>query len=150
MTEPESLGAVEIAVIEFPSTEFDGSIAPALAGVINAGTVTILDLVFVTKHADGNVGVLELSELGVAAAPFLELDGSAGGLLSEQDLVLAASVLAPSQSAAVVVWENTWSRRLVRAIADAGGHLLAHDRLDARTVQAALDALESTDEEAGC
>jgi hypothetical protein len=148
-TEPSrsSLGPVEVAVVEFPGSRFDGRIAPALAEVIESGVVSILDLVFITKDSDGATTTFELAELGEGddARAYLELDGAAGGLLGQSDLQRAAELLEPGSSAAVIVWENSWARRLVTALRDSGGRLVAHDRLDAETVQTALDSLTTLD-----
>ena len=140
----EMLGPVELAVIEFPGSQFKGEIAPALADLVDNDIVHIIDLVFVTKNDDGSIDAIELSDLPAEeASAFDDLDGEAGGLLSDADLDLASQVLAPGSSAALIVWENTWARRLVTAIKDAGGRLVAHDRLDAETVQEALASADS-------
>ena len=141
MPDEELLGPVELAVLEFPGSQFKGDIVPALAELVDSGIVRILDLVFVTKNDDGSVDAIELAELSEEeAAAFDDLDGEVNGLLSDSDLELAAEVLDVGSSAALIVWENTWARRLVTAIGNAGGRLVAHDRLDAETVQAALAA----------
>jgi hypothetical protein len=147
MADTEALGPVEVAVVVFPDSRFDGRIAPALAEVIEAGVVSILDLVFITKDADGATAAFELADLGEGedARAYLDLDGAAGGLLGENDLQRAGELLEPGSSAAVIVWENSWARRLVTAIRESGGRLVAHDRLDGQTVQSALDALEGLD-----
>jgi hypothetical protein len=44
----------------------------------------------------------------------------------------------------LIVWENTWARELTSAIGRAGGLLVAHDRLDAATVQEALAASDES------
>ncbi len=133
------IGPVELAVIEFPGSRFKGEIVPALADLVNEGIVSILDVVFVTKADDGTVLGLELADLDEEdAAAFDDLDGDINGLLSDEDLQIAGEALSPGSSAALIVWENTWARRVVGAIKDAGGRLVAHDRLDAETVQAAL------------
>ena len=117
----------------------------ALADLVNEGIVSILDVVFVTKADDGTVVGLELADLDEAeSAAFDDLEGEINGLLSEEDLEIAGEALSPGSSAALIVWENTWARRIVGAIADAGGRLVAHDRLDAETVQAALAASQDT------
>jgi uncharacterized membrane protein len=140
----EMLGPVELAVIEFPGSQFKGEIAPALADLVDNDIVHIIDLVFVTKNDDGSIDAIELSDLPAEeASAFDDLDGEAGGLLSDADLDLASEVLAPGSSAALIVWENTWARRLVTAIKGAGGRLVAHDRLDAETVQEALASADS-------
>jgi len=53
------VGPVEYVVIEFPGNQFNGEVAPALARLVESGTVRIIDLVFVLKDADGNVTSLE-------------------------------------------------------------------------------------------
>jgi Family of unknown function (DUF6325) len=137
--EPSVGGPIELAVIEFPGSNFTGEIAPELADIVGRGIVTILDLVFVTKQLDGSVTSMELANLDEQyAAPFKALEGEVNGLLSEADLQTTGAALSPGSSAVVVVWENTWARRLATAVVRSGGRLVAHDRLDAEAVQEAL------------
>ena len=76
MSDGTTLGPVEIAVIGFPENKFTGEIAPAIADLVESGTVSILDLVFITKDEDGSVAGVELSELDdEVAAPYHDLDG---------------------------------------------------------------------------
>jgi uncharacterized membrane protein len=141
MAEVSPTASVELAVIEFPGSKFTGEIAPALADLIGREIVTILDLVFVTKDLDGAVESIELMNLeDELAAPFRDLDGEVNGLLSDGDLQTAGAALTPGSSAVLIVWENTWARELTGAVVRAGGRLVAHDRLDAATVQEALAA----------
>ena len=66
-----------------------------------------------------------------------------GGLLSEDDLMRVAQELEPNSSAAVLVWENVWARRVAQAVREAGGMLVAFDRLPHDAVQEAREwALE--------
>ena len=58
-----SIGPVEILVISFPGNKFNGDVAPALAELVQTGLIRVIDLVFVTKDAAGDVVALELSEL---------------------------------------------------------------------------------------
>ena len=139
MSDDTTRGPVEIAVIGFPGSRFTGEIAAALADLTSRGTVTIIDLVLVTKDDSGTVTGVELSDLDDAdRAPFDDIGGEVRGLLSDDDLTIAGELLEPGDTAALIVWENTWARTLVDAIRGAGGSLLAHDRIDAETVQAAL------------
>jgi uncharacterized membrane protein len=134
-------GAVEIAVIEFPGSQFNGEIAPALAELVDAGIVTIIDLVFVTKDEDGTVEGVELADIEEEIAnAFAGVEGDVKGLLSDEDVQTAGEALSPGSSAVLIVWENTWARRFVGAVRDSGGRLVAHDRIDAETVAAALAA----------
>ena len=62
------LGPVELLFVEFPGNQFSGEIAPALQELVQAGTIRVIDLVFVAKDADGNVVGIELEDLHEDAA----------------------------------------------------------------------------------
>ena len=65
------------------------------------------------------------------------------GLLNDEDLVSIAEELEPDSSAAVIVWENVWARKVTQAMRDAGGILVTFERLPHEVVQAAREwALE--------
>jgi hypothetical protein len=54
-----------------------------------------------------------------------------------------AEGLDPDMSAAMIVWENVWARKVTQAMRDAGGVLLAFDRIPHEVVQEAREwALE--------
>ena len=61
-------------------------------------------------------------------------------VLAKGDLELAAESLDPGSSALLVVWENTWASRMVRALRDADFRLLAHERIPADAVTSAMNA----------
>jgi len=136
-----SLGPVEYALIKFPGSNFTGEIAPALAELVDTGTVRVIDLVFITKDAEGNVEALELSGLDAEeAAPFERAGVDVGELLSAEDIEIAAEALEPGSSAGLIVWENAWAVRFVESIRNADGVLLAHERIPGEIVDAALAA----------
>ncbi len=137
----EARGSVELAVIAFPGSQFKGEIVPALADLVDSGVVSILDLLVVSKSEEGDVLAIELGEMEDGGM-FDDLDGDVMGLLSDEDIETAGELLEPGNTAALIVWENTWARNLITAIQDAGGELVAHDRLDAETVNAALATVE--------
>ena len=140
MTEAEEIGPVEYLIAAFPGNQFRGEIAPALADLVEAGTIRIIDIAFVTKSADGEVEAFELSELQSDVRDALDslgIDGS--GLLNEDDLADAAAALEPDSSAALLVWENTWAAELARALRGAGGEVVATGRVPHDTVLAARE-----------
>jgi hypothetical protein len=47
------LGPVELLVIRFPGNRFRGELVPALAELVAAGTVRIIDFLFVKKDSAG-------------------------------------------------------------------------------------------------
>lgn len=139
------LGPVEFLLVEFPGSQFKGNIVPALKELVDAGIIRILDLVFVEKASDGSVVAVELTDTdSEVAAAFEALDGDVAGLLSEEDLELAAEELSAGSSAALLVWENVWASRLVHALRQADGKLLANDRIPADIVNAAIAASDNT------
>ena len=56
----DEIGPVDYAVIAFPGNQFNGEIAPALADLVEAGTIRLIDVAFVSKDAGGEVTAFEL------------------------------------------------------------------------------------------
>lgn len=137
------IGPVEYIVIAFPGNEFKGEIVPALADLIANDTVRIIDLVFIKKDADGTVTAFEYDELDEAAA-FVELDGEAGGLLGDEDTTIAAEMLEPNSSAALIVWEDRWAAPLATAVRNAGGIVVAGERIPHAIVEEAIAELAAS------
>ena len=141
----EEIGPVDYLVVAFPGNQFKGEIGPALAELVEDGTIRIIDIAFVAKDEEGNAVAMELTELDEDVQAGLEKMGiEVGGLFNEDDLMDAADDLPPNSSAALLVWENVWARKVAQAMRDAGGELLAFDRLPHEVVQAAREwALEA-------
>lgn len=140
----EEIGPVDYAIVAFPGNRFRGEIAPAIAELVDDGTIRIIDIAFVGKDEAGNAVAMELTELDPDVQEGLEKAGiEVGGLFNEDDLMDAADGLEPNSSAALLVWENVWARKVAQAMLDAGGELLAFERLPHDVVQAAREwALE--------
>jgi len=136
------IGPVDYMIVAFPGNEFRGEIAPALADLIEAGTIRVIDLAFVGKSADGEVVAFELTDLDPEVREGLEKIGvEVSGLFNEDDLMSAGEELEPNTSAALLVWENVWARDVAQKLRDAGGVLLDFERLPHEVVQAARDAV---------
>jgi hypothetical protein len=136
----EEIGPVDYAVIVFPGNRFRGEIAPAIADLIDAGTIRVIDIAFVGKDADGTAVAMEMTELDPDVQEGLAKIGvEVGGLFSDDDLMQAAEGLEPNSSAALLVWENVWARKVAQAMRDAGGTMVAFDRLPHDVVQAARE-----------
>ena len=140
----DEIGPVDYAVIAFPGNRFRGEIGPALSDLVESETIRIIDIAFVGKNPDGDVVALELTELDPDVQASLDSAGiEVGGLLNEEDLTSTADALEPDSSAALIVWENVWARRVTQAMRDAGGVLVAFERIPHEVVQAAREwALE--------
>ena len=140
----EEIGPVDYAVIAFPGNRFRGEIAPALSELVDAGTIRVIDVAFVGKNAEGDAVAMELMELDPDVQEGLDKAGVVvGGLFNQDDLMDIAADLEPETSAAVLVWENVWARKVTQAMRDAGGQVVAFERLPHEVVQAAREwALE--------
>jgi uncharacterized membrane protein len=125
----EITAPVDLVLLGFPGNKFTGDVAPALADLVSSGTVRILDLVFITKDADGNVAGVELDQLGDVAAGFEDVDGEVSGLLTDEDIAAAGEELDLNSSAALLMFENTWASKFVSAVRAANGELIAHERI---------------------
>ena len=140
------LGPVEYVIIEFPGNRFKGDIVPALAELVASNTIRIIDLVFIKKDAAGQIRSFELSDLAHDEAVIFEtLDGEVDNLLNEEDISIAAEMLQPNSSAAMMVFEDVWATRLGDAIIRASGRLVDNARIPANIVETALQASGITD-----
>ena len=74
----EQLGPVEFMMFGFPGNRFRGEIAPALGDLVEAGTIRIIDITFLTKDADGTVAGLEVTDLEPEVQAGLERLGASG------------------------------------------------------------------------
>jgi Family of unknown function (DUF6325) len=134
------IGPVEYAIVAFPGNKFTGQIAPALADLVAAGTIRIIDLAFVGKDAEGEVLAFELTDLEPDIQEALARSGAeASGLLNEDDLAAAAEELEPNSSAMLVVWEDVWAAKLAQAVRDADGVVLDLERIPHEVVMAARE-----------
>ena len=139
-----SIGPVEYLIVAFPGNQFKGEIIPALADLVEAGTIRIIDLAFVMKDADGAVVTAELGDLDSEVfKAFDALSPETMGLLNEEDLAAAGEELDPNSSAALLVWEDTWATTLRDAIVNAGGELLDLERVPYEVVNAAVEFAET-------
>jgi Family of unknown function (DUF6325) len=136
----DEIGPVDYAVIAFPGNRFNGAIAPALADLVESGTIRLIDAAFVSKEANGEVVAFEFTELAPDVQEALDaLHIEVQGLFSDEELVAAGEELEPNTSAALLVWENVWARNVAQAIREAGGMLVAFDRIPHDVVQAARE-----------
>ncbi len=136
----EEIGPVEYLIVAFPGNRFNGRIGPALADLVQAGTIRIIDIAFVGKDENGEVDGFEISDLDPEVQEALaSLGADPSGLFNEEDLLAAGEELDPDMSAALLVWENVWAREVAQAMRDSGGVLLDYDRVPHEVVQAARD-----------
>ena len=134
------IGPVQCAVFGFPGSNFKGEIAPALADLVDKGTIRVLDLVFAMKDLEGNVAVLELDQLDDEhRAPWAGINDEPSGILNDDDVDAIADALEPGDAAALLVWEDVWAGPFAQAVRNADGELILYERIPYDLVVAALD-----------
>jgi hypothetical protein len=139
-------GPIEVVVITFPGSRFNGAVLPELERLVAANTINIVDGLFVNVAEDGARTVVEIDdaeltdELGQLAALFDEF----AELLSEEDLDELTMGLSPGDSALALVFEHTWANGFSQAVRDSGGVLTASFRVPAPVVDEVLAALAET------
>jgi uncharacterized protein DUF6325 len=145
-TDVEETGPIDYLVVEFPGSRMTGEGLPLLVDLVEKGIIRILDLVFVTRGTDGSITAMEISDFdGDGQLDLAVFEGASSGLLSDEDVSEATSVIEPGNSAGILVYENVWAGPLAAAIRRGGGQLVASGRIPVQAVLAQLDAMESAD-----
>ncbi|KRC89761.1 hypothetical protein ASE25_09450 [Terrabacter sp. Root85] len=132
------MGPIHYVMVAFDQPDFHGRLAQELAVLVDAGAVRLLDLVFVSRAADGAVSILEVDALPVDADAYDDVEGEFGGLVSDADLDQVADLLEPDTAGALLVWENTWAERFVSALAETGGVVVDEGFVPVETMETAL------------
>lgn len=144
-TDIDELGPIDYLVVEFPADrEPDGSALPLLVDLVDRGIIRVLDLAFVRRELDGTVIGIDMADVGLTGDVDVTLFASASsGLLDEDDLSEAGSVLEPGCSAAILVYENTWAAPFATALRRNGAQLVADGRIPVQALLAAAEALDA-------
>ncbi len=137
-----TVGPVEYLVVGFPDGFANDDIAPALAELVDNKVLRILDVVFLSKDATGDVSIVEVDELDDAVA-FAEIDGKFGGLIGPEDIGFVGEELEAPSSAVILLVEDLWATPLAEAIDRAGGFLVGGARIPDDIVETAFGDLAS-------
>ncbi|MDZ5623046.1 DUF6325 family protein [Nocardioides bizhenqiangii] len=142
----DQMGPVDYIVVEFPGSKMTGEGFPLLLDLADRGIIRILDLVFVTKSHDGAVQGVAITDLdGDGELDLAVFEGAASGLLGEDDIAEAGTVIEPGSSAGILVYENLWAAPLASALRRGGGQLVASGRIPVQALLASVEAAEAAD-----
>jgi hypothetical protein len=135
-----SVGPVDVVVADFPSeTLHGGRLTNILGDLVSTNSVRIFDLVFVRRIDAQQVEILEADDLDDELKIMLaQLDGQSDSMLSDEDVRAAADRVPAGHTAIVVAWENIWAARMADDVVEAGGAIVAHERVPADVVEAAV------------
>jgi hypothetical protein len=137
----DELGPVDYLVVEFPAktANFTGAIATELARLHDSGTIRVMDILILTKGADGSVDADELSNVG-ELDELRGIEAQLAQTLSEEDVYHLAAAMDPGSTAGVLIYENLWAAPFASAVRHAGGQLIATGRIPVQAIIAAVDA----------
>ena len=91
---------------------------------MDRGLIRILDLMFLSKDADGNTTAVEIADIDGDGAPdFMVFEGASSGLIGDEDKDEAGNAMEPDTAALLIVFENRWAAPFAKAMREAGGQL---------------------------
>jgi hypothetical protein len=139
----DELGPVDYLVVEFPPgvSHFTGEMAEELAKLVVSGTIRMLDLVILTKDADGEIDALEIEDLE-QIDELRTAETQLADLLAAEDVAHLAAAMEPGTVAGVLVWENTWAAPFASAARRSGGQLIANGRIPIQAILASIESEE--------
>jgi uncharacterized membrane protein len=131
---------VDYVVIEFPSpvTGPADPVALEVAALDDTELIHVLDLVALTRDADGTTRVIDVDDLGCGR--LTALNGHLTELLSTHDVARIGATLSPGSAGLAVLFENTWAGPLRAAARDCGASVVATGRVPQADVRAAFGA----------
>jgi hypothetical protein len=141
----DELGPVDYLVVEFPAgaSNFTGEMAAELLRLVDSGTIRVIDVLILTKDADGTVEAAELSDVG-ELGELQEIEAQLGELLAADDVDHLAAAMEPGSTAGVLIWENLWAAPFASAARRAGGQLIADGRIPIQAIIASIEADQAT------
>jgi len=109
------------------------TVTATLRDVAAAGVITLMDVALVRTSDDGVPSVVELDE-------FADEFGMAGlkplatGIIGIEDIEDIEADLTPGTSSLIVLMENTWARKVTKAVLDADARVVSVERIPAEVV----------------
>ena len=140
----DELGPVDYVVVEFPAgaANFTGEMVKELIALVDAGIVRVIDVLILTKDADGSVEATELAEID-DLGPLQAVEAELAELLAADDVEHLAAAMEPGSTAGVLIWENLWAAPFASAARRSGGQLIADGRIPIQAIIASIEADEA-------
>jgi hypothetical protein len=144
----DELGPVDYVVVEFPAgaSNFTGEMAAELRALVDSKTIRVIDVLILTKDADGSVEATELSDVD-ELGELETIEAELAELLAADDVAQLAVAMEPGSTAGVLIWENLWAAPFASAARRSGGQLIADGRIPLQAIIASIEADEEADEE---
>jgi hypothetical protein len=113
--------------------------AKELLALVDAGTIRVIDVLILTKNADGTVDAMELSDVP-NLGELQTVEAELAELLAADDVDMLAAAMDPGSTAGVLIWENTWAAPFASAARRSGGQLIANGRIPIQAIIASIEA----------
>lgn len=144
MPDSTACGPIDFVLLEFPEDTDTKACADAMMDLVNRGVIRIFDILVIRKALDGSYSGVDLTNVtSMGVDGFTAFEGARSGLIHNDDVGAAVEAMRPGTMAALIVFENTWAAPFVGAVLDAGGDLIASQRIPAPDVLEALDRLDA-------
>ena len=145
MPDSVACGPIDFVLLEFPDDADTKACADAMMNLIERGVIRLFDVLVIRKALDGSYSGVDLTDVTPAGVGgFTAFEGARSGLIDNDDVSAAVAAMQPGTMAALIVFENAWAAPLVAAVLDAGGELIASQRIPAPNILEALERLEAT------
>ena len=140
----DELGPVDYVVVEFPAgaSNFTGEMAAELLRLVDSGIIRLIDILILTKDADGVIDATELSDIE-ELGPLQAVEAQLAELLAADDVEHLAAAMEPGSTAGVLIWENLWAAPFASAARRSGGQLIANGRIPIQAIIASIQADEA-------
>jgi hypothetical protein len=141
----DELGPVDYLLVEFPAgaSSFTGEMAAELRALAGSGTIRVIDVLILTKDADGTVEAAELSDIA-ELGDLQAIEAELAELLAADDVDHLAAAMEPGSTAGVLIWENLWAAPFASAVRRSGGQLIANGRIPIQAIIASIEADQVT------
>lgn len=132
-------GPADLYMVEFAPGSVPAAVTAILRDVAIAGVITLLDVALVRKSEDGSSELVELEEFSDELG-MLGVQPNATGLIGMDDIAELANDCTPGTSCLIVLMENTWARKITKAVHDADARVVAVERFPAEVVNTVAEA----------
>ena len=139
-----AFGPVDLLAVEFKGNRFTGAALSEIHKLVGDGVIRVIDLVLVTKDAEGKLATIELQDVPPGVASELDLlQPVISQMITNGDISSIGELLDNESTAAIMLYENVWATKTLEAIKAAGGRLVVSQRIPHEDIVAAVEDLKA-------
>ncbi len=135
-----SHGPIEVFFLVVPPETALTEVVATLREPVDTGAIRLVDCVFLTRSADGEIAVLDLEAQESLPAELDNLAIDPHDLLNDGDLALLAETLSPDEIGVALVVELLWAPRAAERLQHLGVEVGLHVRVTPDEAEAAFAA----------